>query len=116
MKIKQAVILSGGLGSRLKPITFRTPKPMVRIIGKPFLYHLIMQCKKNGIKNFLILCGYRHEQIKNYFKNGKKFGVKIDYNFNHQNTKTLNRIINAKKKLDSNFLLLYSDNYSSFNF
>ena len=78
MKIKQAVILAGGLGSRLRPITLKTPKPMVRIIGKPFLYHLIMQCKKNGINNFLILCGYKHEKIKNYFKSGKNLGVKID--------------------------------------
>ena len=55
MMIKQAVILCGGLGTRLLPITKRIPKPMVLVDKKPFLEHLIMQCKSNGIKNFLLL-------------------------------------------------------------
>ena len=64
--INQAVIFCGGLGKRLLPITKKLPKPMVVVDNKPFLYHLIKQCKSNGIKNFLLLCGYKKEKIIKY--------------------------------------------------
>ena len=88
---------------------------MVIIDRKPFLEHLIIQCKTNGIKNILLLCGYKSEIIKKYFKNGKKFGVKIKYHFNPVEIETLKRLIDAKKLLNQKFLLLYGDNYSSLN-
>jgi len=113
--ISQAVIFCGGLGRRLLPITKKIPKPMVKINGKPFLEYLILQCRSNGIKEVLLLCGYKHKVIKNYFKNGKKFGVKIKYHYNPYNIQTLQRIYNARKILKSKFLLLYSDNYSPLN-
>lgn len=113
--IDQAVILCGGYGTRLLPITRSLPKPMVKVESKPFLEHLILQCKLNGIKNFLILCGYKKEKIKQYFKNGKKLDVNISYHENNPNIKTLKRILDAKKYLKKNFLLLYADNYSSLN-
>ena len=65
-EIKQAVILCGGLGSRLGEITKILPKPMVDVVGKPFLEHLIIQLKKNGIKEVYLLVGYKNELIKNY--------------------------------------------------
>ena len=80
--LNQAVIFCGGFGTRLLPLTKKIPKPMVMVGGKPFLHHLISQSKQNGIKNFLILCGYKHEIIKKYFGNGSKFGVKIKYHYN----------------------------------
>lgn len=113
--INQAVILCGGLGTRLLPITKKIPKPMVMIDKKPFIEHLIIQCKKNGIHNFLLLCGYKKEIIQNYFKNGEKLGVKIKYHFNESNIKTFKRLFDAKKLLNKKFLLLYGDNYSSLN-
>jgi histidinol-phosphate phosphatase family protein len=113
--INQAVILCGGLGTRLLPITKKIPKPMVMINNKPFLEHLIIQCKENGIQNFLLLCGYKKELIQKYFKNGEKLGVKIKYHFNASNIKTFKRLLDAKKLLNKKFLLLYGDNYSSLN-
>jgi histidinol-phosphate phosphatase family protein len=113
--ISQAVILCGGLGTRLLPITKKIPKPMVKIDGKPFLEYLIMQCRSNGIKEVLLLCGYKYEVIKNYFKNGKKFGLKIKYHYNPPNVQTLKRIYDSRNSLKNSFLLLYSDNYSSLN-
>ncbi len=113
--IKQAVIFCGGYGKRLLPITKKIPKPMVLVKGKPFLEHLINQCALNGINKFLFLVGYKSSLIENYFKNGQKFGVKIDYSYNDPNTETLRRLILAKKKLNKNFLLLYGDNYADLN-
>ena len=113
--IKQAVILCGGFGKRLFPITKKIPKPMAMVNGKPFLYYLIEQCKNNGISKILLLCGYKNEIIKNYFGFGKKFGIKIQYHINPPEIETYKRIYESKKLLDKNFLLMYSDNYSSLN-
>ena len=113
--IKSAVILCGGYGKRLLPLTKKTPKPMINVLEKPFLYHLIKQCKSNGIKEVILLCGYKSELIKKYFGNGKKLGIKIKYSFNPPQVNTYKRIIEAQKILKNDFLLLYGDNYASLN-
>ena len=88
---------------------------MAMVDDKPFLYHLISQSKKNGIKNFLILCGYKYELIIKYFGDGSKFGVKIKYHYNKPEIETFKRLLNARHLLKKSFLLLYGDNYSSLN-
>ena len=113
--IDQAVILCGGYGKRLLPITNKIPKPMVNVNKKPFLEYLIEQCKVNGIKNILLLCGYKKDLIFNYFGDGTKFGVKIRYHYNQPEVQTLKRLVDAQKLLKKQFLLLYSDNYSDLN-
>ncbi len=113
--IKQAVIFCGGLGTRLMPLTKKIPKPMVKINREPFLKHLLDQCKSNGIEDFLFLCGYKHDKIKKYFGNGKKFKVKISYHYNPHYIETYKRIYEARNMLKSKFLLLYADNYASLN-
>ena len=113
--IKQAVIFCGGLGTRLGNITKKLPKPMIDVAGKPFLEHLIIQLKKNGIKNIILLVGYKYEKIKSYFGNGKNFNISIQYSFMPYNIKTGSRLFKVKEKLNSKFILLYSDNYSSLN-
>jgi histidinol-phosphate phosphatase family protein len=113
--ITQAVIFCGGLGTRLMPITKKIPKPMVTVNERPFLEYLIMQCRSNGIKEVLLLCGYKYNIIKNYFKNGKNFGLKIKYHYNPPDIKTLKRLYESRSVLKNKFLLLYSDNYSPLN-
>ena len=113
--INQAVIFCGGLGTRLLPLTKKIPKPMVLVDDKPFLHHLVSQSKQNGIKNFLILYGYKHEVIKKYFGDGSKFGVKIKYHYNDPKIETLKRLLDARHLIKKSFLLLYGDNYSSLN-
>ena len=77
--IKQAVILAGGRGERLKPITDTIPKPMVPINGKPFLEYLVELLKENGIEEIVMLLGYLPDKITEYFGDGSKFGVRIRY-------------------------------------
>lgn len=113
--VDQAVIFCGGYGRRLLPITNKIPKPMARINKKPFLHYLIEQCRTNGIKNILLLCGYKKTIIYNYFGNGYKYGVKIKYLYNPPDVQTLKRLIDARQILKKEFLLLYSDNYSDLN-
>jgi len=109
--IKQAVILAGGLGTRLRPLTFTTPKPMVKINDKPFLAYILELLKQNGITQVVLLVGYLHDQIEAYFGNGKKFGMSIKYSYSPIEVDTGTRIKNAIALLDQNFLLLYGDNY-----
>ena len=77
----QVVILAGGLGTRLRPITEKVPKPMVEVHNRPFLVYQIELFKKQGFTDFLILAGYLGEKIEAYFGDGSKFGVRIQYSF-----------------------------------
>ncbi len=114
--IKQAVILCGGLGKRLMPLTKKLPKPMVKINNKPFLEYIINLLKDNGITEILILGGYKYEKITRYFEDGSKFGVNIKYSIGPIELDTGERVYNAKKELKRYFFLLYSDNLLSVNF
>ncbi len=109
--ITQSVILAGGLGTRMQPLTFSTPKPMIRIHGKPFLEYIINLLRDNGIQKVLILTGYLHEQIEEYFKDGKRFDLSISYSYSPVGDDTGTRIKKARELIQDKFLLLYSDNY-----
>jgi histidinol-phosphate phosphatase family protein len=115
MNIDQAVIFCGGKGLRLKNYTKKIPKPMVMVNRKPFLYHLLTQLKNQGIKEFLILTGYKSKLIKSFFGNGSKFGIKVNYSWAPENWETSKRLLRVEKKLKKNFLICYSDNYFNFN-
>lgn len=79
MTITNAVILAGGKGERLRPLTNDRPKPMVEISGKPIIGYQIDQLKGAGITDIVISCGYKHEIIEDYFGDGHKFGLNIKY-------------------------------------
>jgi len=111
MYIKQAVILAGGLGTRLHPLTLTTPKPMVPIYNKPFLAYILELLKKNGITEVVLLVGYLHEKIEEYFKDGKDYAISIRYSVAPVEAATGTRVKHALPLLDKNFLLLYADNY-----
>jgi histidinol-phosphate phosphatase family protein len=111
----QAVILCGGLGMRLRPITNNLPKPMVIVNGKPFLHHLLEQLYKQGITRFLLLTGYKSEKIVDYFGDGSKFDYSISYSTGPEEWETGRRLWESRAKLDAQFLLLYSDNFVQFN-
>jgi dTDP-glucose pyrophosphorylase len=73
------VIMAGGKGTRLYPYTEKCPKPMLEVGGKPMLEHIIVRAKRDGFKNFLISIHYLGEIIRDYFGDGSKLGVHIDY-------------------------------------
>lgn len=107
--IKQAVILAGGKGSRLLPLTRNLPKPMVKIINQPFLSYLILSLKKTGIEKILILVGYKSQKIVNFYKNFNE--IKIEFNYSRVECDTGRRVLDAYDVLDKKFMLLYGDNY-----
>src|SRR5579875_605649 len=75
----KAIILSGGKGTRLRPLTDTTPKPMLPIGGKPHLEHIVELLTENGVDHIIFSVGYLHEQIIEHFGDGSKYGIKIDY-------------------------------------
>lgn len=77
----QVVFLAGGKGTRLRPITYDTPKPLVLINGKPFLQHKLEFVKSFGIKNVLLLVGYLNDKIEKYFEDGRHYGLDIKYSY-----------------------------------
>jgi UDP-N-acetylglucosamine diphosphorylase/glucosamine-1-phosphate N-acetyltransferase len=106
----KAVILAAGEGKRLRPITSTRPKPMIPISGKPLLEHTILSLKSAGIKEILLIVGYKEESIKDYFEDGTKYDLSIDYITQGKYMGTAHATSYAKDfvKNDS-FLLLYGD-------
>jgi D-glycero-D-manno-heptose 1,7-bisphosphate phosphatase len=109
----QAAILCGGLGTRLRPLTDSLPKPMAPVNGRPFLLHLVEQLRDQGITRILLLVGYRGEMIQQYFGDGSRWGVHIDYSSGPAEWETGRRIWEARDALDPQFFLLYCDNFAS---
>ena len=107
----QAVILAGGRGTRMKPLTDTRPKPMVEILGKPFLGYQIEQLRDQGFEKVLLLLGYLPEVIQNYFGDGRQWGIRIEYSISAVDDETARRLKIAESRLDPYFLLLYCDNY-----
>ena len=107
----QAVILAGGRGTRLKPLTDTCPKPMIEIHGKPFLAYQIEQLRDQGFKKVLLLLGYLPEVVQEYCGTGSRWGIKIEYSISAVEDETARRLKLAESMLDPYFLLLYCDNY-----
>lgn len=113
----KAVILAGGLSSRLRKKINDKPKSMVSVLGKPFLEYQIEQLKRYGITEIVLCVGYLGDQIKYFFKNGAEFGVSIEYATEKKLLGTGGALKNAQKYLqDSTFLVLNGDSYLDMDF
>lgn len=75
----RVVLMAGGLGKRLRPLTKSLPKPMLKISNKPILEHILLNLKEQGFYDFTLCVNYKKDLIKKYFKNGAKLGIKISY-------------------------------------
>ncbi len=112
----QAVILAGGRGTRLWPLTSDKPKAMIEFHGKPFLEYLIEMVRDQGLRRILLLLGYLPHVIQNHFGNGNRWGISIDYAVSASADETGRRLKLAAPRIDPVFLLMYCDNYWPMNF
>jgi len=107
--VNTALIMAGGDGASLRPITYEISKAMIPVRGKPILEHQINMLKKNGIENIIIAINKKHEDVKNYFCDGSKHGVKIDYIVEERPLGTAGALSLLKDKLKSTFLMINVD-------
>jgi mannose-1-phosphate guanylyltransferase/phosphomannomutase len=113
----KAVIVAGGFGKRLRPLTDNIPKPLVEFNSKPIMQHQIEWLKKYNIKEILVTVCYKHDKIIDYFGDGSKYGVKLKYFIEDKPLGTAGAIIleQNKKWLDDDFIVVYGDVITNLN-
>ena len=113
----QVVILSGGLATRLRPLTETVPKSLVEIEGRPFLEYQIGFVKKGGVRDIVLCAGYRGEKIEKYFGNGKQIGVDIKYSYEREKLLGMaGALKNAEDLLEDKFFVMNGDSYLFLDF
>lgn len=105
----KALILAAGESTRMRPLTANIPKPLLLVAGKPFLEHTINSLKKSGIKDIVILIGWRSERLQEYFGNGKRLGVSINYVHQSARYGTAHAIGTARKHFSEPFMSINGD-------
>ena len=105
----KAVILAAGKGVRLSQLTRRRPKVMLKFLGKPLLEHTLISLRKAGIKDIIIVIGYKGDKIIEYFLNGSNIGVNITYVTDRMISGTATAIKAAENYVNSTFLMVFGD-------
>jgi len=103
------VLMVGGLGTRLMPLTENTPKPMLKVGGKPILQTIIEGFVKSGFVNITMCLGYKSDTIQNYFQDGGSFGVNIDYVVEDKRMGTAGALTLLKQKFNKPFFVMNGD-------
>jgi len=108
----QAVILAGGLGTRLRPLTEKIPKVMVPVNGRPFLLHLLQLLKGQGINDIVLCIGYLGQQVRDFFGSGEALGLNLRYSEEKEKLLgTGGALKQAQSLLDNYFLVINGDTY-----
>ncbi len=111
----KAVILAGGLGTRLQPYTFFTPKPMLPLADKPLLEHIIAWLRSYKMKDIVVCISYLGRTIEDYFGDGSKFDVRIEYARSDKPLGTAGQLKSAEKFLQDTFVCVYGDSIYEFD-
>ena len=115
-KTNRVVLMVGGLGTRLRPLTDHTPKPMLKVGDKPILETIILNFKKYGFTNIVLSVSYKSEVIEAYFKDGKEFGVDIEYIHETKRMGTVGALSLMREKLQEPFFVMNGDLLTNVNF
>ena len=111
----KAVVMAGGEGTRLRPLTSNQPKPMVPIVNKPCMEHIIELLKKNGITDIIVTLAFLPQSIRGYFGNGSSLGVSIEYSVEETPLGTAGSVRNAFEHLDETFIVISGDALTDFD-
>ncbi len=113
----KAVVMAGGFGTRIQPLTHSRPKPMLPIMNKPMMEHTMMMLKDLGIEEFIVLLYFKPEVIKDYFGDGSEFGIKITYVVPDDDYGTAGAVKLAEEHIgDDNFIIISGDLVTDFDF
>ena len=107
----KALILAGGLGTRLREVITDLPKPMAEAGGRPFLAYLIEQLRTQGFRDIVLCVGYMAAQVESYFGDGRHWNVRVSYSVETELLGTAGAIRNAAHLVDGAFLVLNGDTY-----
>ena len=105
----KAVVMAGGEGSRLRPLTLGRPKPMVPLVNKPVIAHILALLKKHGITDVVITVQYMSDMIQRYFGDGQGLGMKLSYSVEEVPLGTAGSVKNAQSFLDEPFIVISGD-------
>jgi len=105
----KALIIAGGLGKRLAPLTETVPKPMLAVDGRPILEHQLLFLRREGIKDIVMCTSHLSHVIEDYFGDGSEFGLNIAYAVEKEPLGTGGALKNAEPFIDGRFLALYGD-------
>jgi mannose-1-phosphate guanylyltransferase/phosphomannomutase len=105
----KAVVMAGGEGTRLRPLTSNQPKPMVPIVGKPCMEHIIELLKEQGFEEVIVTVAFLPQAIRSYFGNGEALGVDISYSVEEAPLGTAGSVGLAAARLDDTFLVISGD-------
>ncbi|CAN5375041.1 mannose-1-phosphate guanyltransferase [soil metagenome] len=105
----KAVVMAGGEGTRLRPLTSNQPKPMVSIVGKPCMEHILELLRDHGMTDVIVTVAFLPQAIRSYFGNGEALGMEIGYSVEESPLGTAGSVKLAAKQLDETFLVLSGD-------
>lgn len=111
----KAVVMAGGEGTRLRPLTSNQPKPMVPIVNKPCMEHIIELLVKNGINEVVATVAFLPQNIRGYFGDGSSLGVSLEYSVEDTPLGTAGSVRNAAEHLDDTFVVISGDALTDFN-
>lgn len=111
----KAVIMAGGFGTRLRPLTCNTPKPMVPMMNKPMMHHIVTLLKNHGITDLISTLFYSPEAVTTYFGDGEQFGVKMAYVKADADYGTAGSVRNATKGMNERIMVISGDVLTDFN-
>ena len=115
-KTNRVVLMVGGLGTRLRPLTEELPKPMLKVGDRPILETIILNFKKHGFENIILSVNYKSEVIKEYFKDGSAFGVNIEYIHESKRLGTAGALSLMKEQLSEPFFVMNGDLLTNIDF
>ena len=105
----KAVIMAGGEGTRLRPLTSNQPKPMMPVANRPMMEHIVELLKKHGFDDIVVTVAFQANAIRTYFGNGSEFGVRMVYATEENPLGTAGSVRNAMDELDEPFLVISGD-------
>jgi len=115
-KTNKVILMVGGLGTRLRPLTENIPKPMLKVGKKPILQTIIEKFSEYGYTNIILCVNYKSNIIQDYFKDGREFGVSIEYIFEEQRMGTAGALSLLKEKPIEPFFVMNGDLLTNVNF
>ncbi|MBN2840232.1 MAG: nucleotidyltransferase family protein, partial [Coriobacteriia bacterium] len=111
----KAVVMAGGEGTRLRPLTSNQPKPMVPIVGKPCMEHILELARRHGIEDVIVTVAFLPQPIRSYFGDGSSIGMNIEYSVEESPLGTAGSVRLASGRLNDTFLVISGDALCDFD-